>query len=115
MSEIAPMNIREAIEVIKIISPYAPEFTKTEKPIKIMRAIMEGILKDMPAQSLRLLSLMEHKSIDDLAVELNFARGSELIVRVSEGFGRNNLQALVDAAYYLRMSEARWELDNGDE
>lgn len=115
MTDIAPMNIREAIELIKIVSPYAPDFTQTDKPIKIMRAIMEGIMRDMPTQSLRMISLMEHKPLDDVAAELSFVRGDALVERISEGFLRNHLRALIDAAYLLKMSEARWELTNGDE
>jgi hypothetical protein len=80
-----------------------------------MRAIMEGIMEDMPTQSLRMLSLMEHKSLDDVAAELTFVRGNVLIERIMDGFGRNHIRALVDAAYILKMSEARWELNNGDE
>ena len=108
-----PMSIPQAVEVIKILSPYATEFTETMDSVKVMRVILENILKDMPTQSLRLIALMERLSIEQVAEEMADQSGIDLIRRISEGFEKNNLPLLMDAAYTWQMSEARWEVDDG--
>jgi hypothetical protein len=103
-----PMNIREAVEAMKIVAPYAPQFTGARDVVALMRPIMAGIQKDAPLQALRLVALMEHKSVERIAEELADKSGADLIEKILGGFGRNDLALLVDAAYFLGLSEVRW-------
>lgn len=107
--EISPMNIREAIEVMKIIGPPAERFTGTEEPVKVLRGMFQGMVEDSPVQPLRLVALMEHKAVEDLADEMQEATGADLIERMMAGFARNDLISLVNAAFYLGIATKRWE------
>lgn len=106
--EIAPMTIREAVEAMKIIGPHAEQFAETEEPVKVLRAMLKGMRDESPVQPLRLVALMEHKSVEDVAEEMQEATGVDLIERLVAGFTRNDLVSLVNAAFYLGIAENRW-------
>lgn len=105
---LAPMNIREVIEVMKILGPFSHEFTDTEKPIKVMRKILNVIQRESPVSALRLIALMEHKKVEDVAEEMKFGDGVDLIERLTRGFGVNDLPMMIDAGFYIGISTARW-------
>lgn len=109
----APMNIRAAIEVIKIITPYAERFTKSEKPREILKALIDGIAADAPVDALRLVALMEHKTVEEIVKEYQDQHGLEFIATMAEGLSRNNFPVLVDAAWMLGMTAHRWEISDG--
>ena len=108
VTDIAPMNMREAVEVMKIIGPHAQQFTETTEPLKIMHSMIDEIKADTPIQVMRLLALMEHKSVEDLAEEMQESTGVDLLERLSAGFRRNDLVNLVNAAFYLGIASERW-------
>lgn len=105
---LAPMNIREVIEVMKILGPFSHEFTDTEKPIKIMRKILGVIQRESPVDALRLIALMEHKKVEDVAEEMKFDDGVDLIERLTRGFGVNDLPLMIDAGFFIGISTTRW-------
>lgn len=107
-SDLAPMSIREAVEVMKIIGPHANEFAQDTKPITIMRNMISAIKSDTPIQVMRLLALMEHKSIEDLAEEMQESTGADLVERLIAAFLVNDLTNLVNAAFYLGIATKRW-------
>jgi len=107
--EIAPMNIREAVEAMKILGPHAEQFAATDKPLKIVRAMLAGLVADSPVQPLRLVALLEHKSVEQLADEMQEATGADLIERMMGGLNRNDLVSLIDAAFYMGLATKRWD------
>lgn len=107
-SDLAPMNIREAVEVMKIIGPHADEFAESTKPITIMRRMIDAVKSETPIQVMRLLALMEHKSIEDLSEEMQDSSGADLVERLIAGFMVNDLTNLVNAAFYLGIATKRW-------
>jgi hypothetical protein len=104
----APMNIREVIEVMKILGPFSHEFTDTEKPLKIMRKILGVIQRESPVSALRLIALMEHKKVEAVADEMKFDDGIDLIERLTRGFAMNDLPLMIDAGFYIGISTTRW-------
>lgn len=112
MSEIAAMNIREAVEAMKIIAPFAEQITETDNPAKIIRLLLHGFRDTYPTEALRLVALMEHKAVEDLADEMAEASGIDLIERMTDGLRRNDLINLMNAAVYLGIATHRW--DYGD-
>ena len=103
------MSMREAIELMKILGPHAAQFTKNRKVTKVMKALFNGVWSDAPSQALRMLALMYHKPVEEIAVEYQDKRGVDLLNAVMEGFVVNNLVELIDAAHYLHLSPARFE------
>lgn len=103
------MRIRSAIEVMKMLGPIAPEFTKEKTTLKIMTAIINHIQEVHPPAAVRLLALMEGKTLEQLAEEFSETRdGRELINRLVEGFRRNDLAFMMDFASLIGLSDARF-------
>lgn len=111
MQSIKPMNIREAVEVMKILGPYAGEFTVFDDNIKIMKSMVKSIHEDAPINAGRLVALMEHRSVEEVAHDYENvqATASDLIVDIAKGFSRNGLRALIDAAFILGLAQSRWD------
>jgi hypothetical protein len=107
------MNIREAIEVIKIVKPYADRFTRTEDPRQVLKMLLDGIAEDAPVDAFRLVALMEHVTVDEVVEEYGEKHGIELVATIAEGLNRNEFALLVDAAWMLGMSAHRWEIGDG--
>lgn len=108
MTEIAPMNMHEAVEVMKIIGPHAHLYTDTDKPIKVLKKMLIAIRDDNPIQALRLVALMEHKPVEQIAEELKEADVDEFIMYLVDGLARNRMVNLLDAAFYLGIASSRW-------
>jgi len=107
-----PMRIRNAIEVIKMLGPLAPELTQETKIIDIMKTLIRRINKEYPPAAIRLLALLENKTADEVTAELaKNMDARELHNRLVEGFVRNDLKFIMDFASVLGLSEARWEDD----
>jgi hypothetical protein len=106
------MNIRQAVEVMKIIGPHAEKFTETLDSIKVMRAMIDALKDESPVHVLRLVALMEHKTLEEFAEEMYEADGEELIRRLAEGFNRNDLPSLVETAFHLGIATKRWQYGN---
>lgn len=102
------MTIREAVEVMKIIGPHATLYTDTDKPLKILKKMLAAIQDENPIQALRLVALMEHKDVEQIAEELKDADGEDFINLMAEGLARNRLINLLDAAFYLGIASSRW-------
>ena len=102
------MNIREAVEAMKIIGPHAEVYTDTDEPIKVMRRMLDAIREENPIQALRLVALMEHKSVEQIAEELEDAEAFEFVELMVSGLARNRIINLLDAAFYLGMATSRW-------
>ena len=41
MTDIAPMSMHEAVETMMILGPHAHLFTDTDKPIKVLKTLMQ--------------------------------------------------------------------------
>lgn len=109
MSEPEVMRIRNAIEVMKMLGPLAPDFTKEETSLDIMISIIDQINAIHPPAALRLLALMENTSVEQIVEEFSEHRdGKEFANRLLAGFRRNDLAFMMDFATVIGLSEARW-------
>lgn len=72
MTEHKPMTIVEAIEACKIVAPYANtslhEFKQS--PVKAHSSFFKRINSDSPINALRLISLMLHDDLEQVAAQL---------------------------------------------
>jgi len=107
------MCIRAAVEVMKILAEYAPEFTQEEKDIKIIRSLVESIKDDEPVQALRLLALIDGKPIEQIADEYE-GKPMEFLTDLMDGLVRNQFVQMLDAAFYLGVSKVRWDYGRGN-
>ncbi len=108
MTDIAPMSMHEAVESMQIIGPYAHLFTDTDKPVKVLKSMLNAFKEENPVQALRLIALMEHKPVEQVAEELKEATAEEFIMHIADGLARNRLVNLIDAAFYLGIASSRW-------
>jgi len=108
MTDIAPMNIREAVETMMILGPHAHLYTDTDKPVKVLKKMLNAIQDESPIQALRMIALMEHKPVEQIADELKEATAEEFIMHIADGLARNRLVNLIDAAFYLGIASSRW-------
>lgn len=108
MTDIAPMNMHEAVEVMKIIGPHAHLYTDTDKPIKVLKNLLAAFRDENPTQALRLVALMEHKPVEQIAEEFKDAPAEEFIMHLAEGLSRNRIVNLIDAAFYMGIASSRW-------
>lgn len=108
MTDIAPMSMHEAIETMMILGPHAHLFTDTDKPIKVLKNILNVFKEENPIQALRLIALMENKPVEQIAEELKEATAEEFIMHIADGLARNRLVNLIDAAFYLGIADSRW-------
>ena len=106
------MRIRSAVEVMKMLGPIAPEFTKETVTLKVMRAIIDRINAEHPPAALRLVALMEGKSVERVTAELaENMSAQELYDRLINGFKENDLIFMMDFASVIGLSTARWSHD----
>jgi hypothetical protein len=106
----APMNIREALVAMTILGPRSHTLIGPGTGTERLEALMKNFRDDSPRDALRLLSLMQHRDLDDVVRDLSEekADGATLIMRLAEGIKINVLPILIDAAYLFGYSEQRW-------
>lgn len=104
-TEYAPMNINEAIEVMKIIAPYVDDMVEAKDGKGVLRALMNGFEKDdVQENALRLLALMQHKTLNEVVDDLQDASGAEYLSELVTVFNVNNIQDLIGATRVLGLT-----------
>lgn len=107
--EIGPMTIREAIEAMKIVAPHVGGLYLEDGGLAILETLWSRLGKDAPANVVRLLALLEHTTVEAILDEYQASRsGVNFVVRMGEGFVRNPLDLLVNAAYQFGLTEKGW-------
>jgi hypothetical protein len=102
------MNMREAIETMKIIGSYSEDIAQENRHNRILLKLLRAILKRNPTDSVRLLSLMYHVSVEAIAEDFQTAEGIDYIKALTKAFRVNPLPDLVNAAKVLGLSEVEW-------
>ncbi len=93
-----------------MLGPMAGDFTQHTSTLQIMKAIINQINEEYPPAALRLLALMEGKSIEDVAEELAEAmEPRELYQRLIDGFNNNDLVLMMDFGFVIGLANARWK------
>lgn len=101
---LAPMNIYEAIEAIKIIAYYTPaiEEAKAESLLDIITIITNKADEWGTGISLfRLVALMYHKDVMDLFAELKDQSGEQFTALLQVGLQVNDVHLLLSSATIL--------------
>jgi hypothetical protein len=97
------MTIREAIEVMKMLAPIAPEITQADNAPAMIRIIMDHFADVDPTMTLRIMSLMYHEPIETLVAALEDTSSPEFFSMLVEGFAVNSLADLIEGIYVLGM------------
>jgi len=98
------MNIREAIEVMKMLAPIAPEIIQADNAPAMIRIIMDHFTEVDPTMTLRIMSLMYHEPMESLIVILEKKSSPEFFSMLVEGFVVNSLADLIEGIYVLGMA-----------
>jgi hypothetical protein len=107
-AEYTPMNINEAIEVMKIIAPYAGDMAEGESGKEVLDALISGFERDGTEENaLRLLALMQHETLDEVVDQLQGASGAEYLSKLVNVFNINNVRDLIGAAGVLGLTQQR--------
>lgn len=90
MDDPKPMTIREAIEAVKILAPYAPEILASTTLANMVKTLMRAINERQPVDSMRLLSLMEHRTLESLSEDYGERGGTAFALALARGFVINS-------------------------
>lgn len=104
---IQPLNIIEAIEVMKILAPIAQDIAEADNAAKMMVIIYEYFEKTDPTQTLQLASLFFHESLETLVEVLGDKSSEEFFYMMVEAFAANSLADLVESIFVLGFAEKR--------
>lgn len=111
--DLAPMNIREAVEAMKILGPYAAHLQGNLQGNLTLGDAIGSLLADAgelnPVDILRLLALLHHKSLDEIAGEFSSKSGGDLVAELASAFIVNPLPDLVNAGYRLQLIGVEWD------
>ncbi len=110
-NELAPMNIYEAIEVMKILLPHRTSIVEeTDKSvIKGILALLKGIRNSEPGALLRLIALNQHIKVEKAAELYGDWEGKEILGLLAEMFVVNPIPDLFDGALVLGLTTEGWQ------
>jgi hypothetical protein len=95
IDDLKPMNIREAIEVSKIVCQHAHRLAGIERPVKMLAELLRAISEDDPTDGLRLIAYMYHEDIDTVVEALFDKETGFYLSKLAHGFTINPLPDLV--------------------
>ena len=104
---IQPLNIIEAIEVMKILAPIAQDIAEADNAARMMGIIYEHFEKTDPVQTLRLACLFFHESLDTLVEVLKDKSSEEFFYMMTEAFAANSLADLIESIFVLGFAEKK--------
>jgi len=103
-----PMNLREAIEAMKIISRYTDDLRVETSPRRMVATLLRRANDVRPTDTFALVALMHHRTIEDVAENLRVLGGRGLVKALVEGFVANGIPDLANAAAVLGIAERGW-------
>lgn len=107
-TELRPMGLGPAIEVMKLLAPYAPAMLFQKTVGDAIRKLLQAAQTDDPVDILRILALMNRKHLDEIAVEFENKAGADLVAALAVGFEANSLPDLINASALLGLTKVRW-------
>lgn len=107
-----PMKLPAAIEVMKILKPYAEEMSQSTTDIGVIRALMRGLRDKNEEENLgRLVALMEGISFDEVAVRYRERSPQRPFVDLVKCFRANPIPDLINGGFALGLIEKPWRAD----
>lgn len=105
-----PMNIYEAIEVIKILEPHVNDLIEVEDGIEIIGVLSSGFERDKTQENIgRLIALMTHRSYDEVTAEYRKTRSVEnAFYDLVRCFSANPIPDLINAGYVIGLLDKGW-------
>lgn len=105
LKNLKPMNIREAIEVSKILGQYASRIAGIERPVKMLAELLRAISETDPNDGMRLIAYMYHEDIDVLIETLIDQDTEVYLSQLANGFTVNPLPDLIQMGSILGFIE----------
>lgn len=105
---LAPMNIYEAVEVMKLLAYYVPAIEESNA-ISLLDII--GIITSKAKEwgtgisLFRMLALMYHKDIEELMEEFKGQSGAQVAAMLTIGFQVNDIHLLMNSAKALGIGQ----------
>lgn len=106
--ELAPMSVREAIECAKIFTPHVKELRESWSSVDLILRIYQLLSQDHPIQVLRAMSLMQHRTVEEIASEYHVRGAEAMLADFAHCLSVNPLPDLMQAAFLFGMSDDRW-------
>lgn len=104
-----PMRINDAIEVMKILAPHAQYLMEHgDTGPSLMIALIDVLEKTTPTDSFKLISLMHHRTVEEVTKDIINFGGEGLVAALSSGFAANPMPDLINGAAILGLCEQRW-------
>jgi len=103
-----PMNIREAVEAMKILAPRMPGMPKTNA-LSFVRGLLRSMAAEEPVDALRLLSLMRHETVEATALSMKEAGTGGFLAALFDGLKLNRVADLIEAAAVLGLAPKGWD------
>lgn len=105
-----PMNISNAIEVMKVLAPYAKRMSRADDGFGMIRALTNGLAADHMEENLgRLIALMRAKKYEEVVAEYEEHRSVEkAFVDLVECFDVNPIPDLVNAGFGFGLIAQPW-------
>ena len=104
-----PMNISDAIEVMQILAPHAQFLMDhADTGPSLMIALINMLERTTPTDSFKLISLMHHRTVEDVTKDIINFGGEGLVAALSSGFAANPMPDLINGAAILGLCDQRW-------
>lgn len=103
------MNIRESIEAMKVLEPYAGAMVDAKTIGDAIRSFLRLASERNPIDALRLLSLMMHIDLEILAESMEKKSGGDFVALLATGFEVNPLDQLMLVGINLGILRMRVE------
>jgi len=109
-----PMNINDAIEVMKIVAPHAQYLINHgDTGPSLILALIDVLESSKPTDSFKLISLMHNKSVDEVTKDMINFGGEGLVSALSSGFAANPLPDMINGAAVIGLCDQRWRNASG--
>gem|GEM_PF-5807993 len=110
-SALKPMNIYQAVEVMKILTPHQEPIAEAFKQsaVKGILALLEETRDGEPGALLRLIALMQDIHVEKAAELYGDWSGREIMALLADMFVTNPLPDLYDGAYVLGLISEGWK------
>lgn len=103
-----PMTFREAVEAVNIIKPHIATLRSVGTGMQLAQRMLHGLSDDHPSQPFRLLSLMYHMTMEDLAAALEPEGGAGVVLVLLQGMLVNPIPDLVNFGKIMGLTEEAW-------
>lgn len=105
---LAPMTIREAVECGKIFNAHASALRPSKDTLGLLNAIYQSMSGEHSIDLLRVMTLMEHESLDQIVEKYRVLGGHNMLIALAEHLRVNPLPDLLEMMAAFGIGERGW-------